>query len=507
MINLVKKYKLDILSTCKNSWFLLGRMETMEFKMLHLIVAALCLGMCGLLGAAEPQLTGKVIYPNSPDYNKERLISNYYPSKNKYPKAIVLCQNAQDVQNAVKWARANNVPIRIRSGGHNHEGYSTGTDVLIIDVSEMKELQVDKTKNIATVQPGVTGGELYKRLYKDGLTQVGGTCGDVGISGLILTGGMGPQNRLHGMSCDTLLSLDIVNAEGELLHVTPDNEYKDLFWASCGGGGGNFGVVTSLALKVYPIGKVTWFNIGWDWTQPVEQVINTWQEFFKNEDKRFFSHLDVWAKSFPVNEYQKQPVKVLGVFYGSPEDARKELAPFLSIGGRPKMEEFEFVEWDKAINAFEEATTVFVTAKPEYKSTGAYAKNALHPEAVKIIVDTLSKTSSPMMNVLLFSLGGAINDKTPTETAYWWRDPKFFVVYTIQWLKEDQDKVQTAEIDALRTKLLPYAYGDYLGNPDRNLKDYLKDYYGDNVERLRQIKKKYDPKNVFSHEQSIPPAN
>ncbi len=120
-----------------------------------------------------PNLTGRVVSKGDPAYDKARLVSNYYASKNKFPRTIVYCQNTQDVQNAVLWARCNKAPIRIRSGGHNHEGYSTGNDAILIDVSEMKTLKVDKAANIATIQPGLNNLELYSLLFKEGLTHVG----------------------------------------------------------------------------------------------------------------------------------------------------------------------------------------------------------------------------------------------------------------------------------------------------------------------------------------------
>ena len=146
-------------------------------------------------------------------------------------------------------------------------------------------------------------------LYEKGLTQVGGTCADVGISGLVLTGGMGPLLRHYGLTCDTLIAFEMVNAKGEIITVTKDNEYKDLFWGCQGGGGGNFGVITSIQLQTYPAKKVTWFNIGWDWSQPFEEVINTWQDLFANGDKKWFSHIDLWAKQFPAEKLKKHPLK------------------------------------------------------------------------------------------------------------------------------------------------------------------------------------------------------
>jgi FAD/FMN-containing dehydrogenase len=453
-----------------------------------------------------PKLTGNVIVQDDPEFNQARLTANYYTSKDKYPDVIVYCQNAQDVQNAIRFASCHHLPIRVRSGGHNHEGFSTGTGVVLIDVSQMKKITIDQVKKIATVQPGLNGGELYKALYANGLTQVGGTCSEVGISGLILTGGMGPLIRKVGMACDALVSLEMVTAKGELIQVTKDNEYRDLFWASCGGGGGNFAVVTSLALKVYPAEQVTWFNIGWNWDQPIEKIITLWQDFFEKNDSRWYSHLDLWSKSFPVDKYKKQPIKVLGIFFGTPEEAKKELAPFLKIG-HPQDQTIELVNWEKAIELFEKSTSVYVTQKPEYKSSGAYAMQKVSQDGVNTIISTLQNSTSPLLNVLFFTLGGAAKQVAPTDTAYFYRNADFFLVYSTQWLQQDKDKIQINELDTLRKKLMTYTQGDYIGNPDRNLTDFMSSYYGDNVQKLECIKKKYDPNNIFNFEQSIPVAS
>lgn len=474
--------------------------------MLKRFVLFFCLAVQILNGEdACPKLTGKVLEPIDLDFETARLVSNYYVSKDKYPQKIVYCQNTQDVQNAVLWAKCYNLKIRIRSGGHNHEGFSTGNKILIIDVSQMKKLNIDKTKNQATIQPGITGGELYSALFKEGFTQVGGTCADVGISGLVLTGGMGPLLRIHGLTCDTLVAFEMVNAEGKIIQATKENEYKDLFWACCGGGAGNFGVVTSIVLNIYPVPQVTWFNIGWDWNAPVEKIISAWQEFFLNDDKRWFSHLDVWPKAFSIDETKKQPIKALGVFYGSADEAKRLLEPLLSIG-KPNDKTIEDVQWIQAIRNFEEATSVYITDRPEYKSTGAFSMKPLPKEAIQIIVETLKDSKATLLNVLMFSMGGATAAKAPDATAYFYRKAVSFLCYSTQWMNEEDDKKQIQEVDRLRERLSPYTQGDYVGNPDRNLKDYLTVYYGDNVGKLEQVKRTYDPQNLFQYEQSVPPA-
>lgn len=473
-----------------------------------LIAALFCLCFYPSCYAAEPcpALTGEVITKDNSAYNTSRLNSNYDTSKNKLPNVIVYCKNVQDIQNAIHYAHCQNLPVRVRSGGHNHAGYSTGNNVVLIDVSRMKDISIDQNKQIARVEPGVTGGELYRALYANGLTQAGGTCSGVGISGLILSGGMGPLARKQGMACDSLLAIDLVDAEGQLRHATKDNAHRDLFWASCGGGGNNFGVVTALKLKVYPAETVTWFNIGWDWNQPVEPIISLWQKSFFNNDKRWYSHLDLWAKKFPIQQFHQQPIKVMGIFWGTPDAAKRELSRFLKIG-HPTTQIIKKVSWMEAILALEEAMKVYTTAKPEYKSSGAFVMQALPSKAVHILASDLSHADSPFLNVVFFSLGGASDEHASNATAYYYRRAKAFAVYSTQWLKPVNRTGYIHEIDALRNDLLPFTQGDYIGNQDPGIKDYLTAYYGENVHQLQCIKRKYDPTNFFHFEQGIPPAS
>lgn len=451
-----------------------------------------------------PSLSGQIIKKNDTAYNQSRLNSNYYTSKDKFPDVIVYCNTVQDIQNAIQYARCKKLPVRVRSGGHNHAGYSTGNGIVLIDVSRMKKITINKKQQTAAVEAGMTGGELYRRLFANGFTQAGGTCSGVGISGLILSGGMGPLARKQGLACDSLLSIDVVNANGQLLQATRNNAYKDLFWASCGGGGNNFGIVTSITLKVYPADTVTWFNIGWDWNQPVEKIISQWQKFFFNDDKRWYSHLDLWSKKFPSQLHQ-YPVKVMGIFWGTPEEARHELTPFLKIG-QPAFQIIKTVNWHQAILELEDAMKVYTTDQPEYKSSGAFVMKNLPPKAIHVMTSELENASSPFLNIVFFSLGGATNEHATSDTAYFYRRAKSFAVYSTQWLKTVDATKYIHEIDNMRIYLLPYTQGDYIGNQDTAIKNYLAAYYGDNVHQLRCIKRKYDPSNLFYFEQGIPPA-
>ncbi|HRD54935.1 MAG TPA: FAD-binding oxidoreductase [Parachlamydiaceae bacterium] len=453
-----------------------------------------------------PDLSGRMVTREDPKYTTARLVSNYNTSKNKFPHSIIYARTAKDVQNAVLFAKCHNLSVRIRSGGHNHESYSTGQDALVIDVSEMKDVKVDPKTHIATIEPGLTNLELYSFLFKRGLTHAGGTCSDVGLSGLIASGGMGPFLRRVGLACDTLISAEVVDANGKIIRATKDNEHQDLFWALCGAGGGNFGIITSMQIQTYPADHVTWFNIGWDSNQNKAEVLIAWQDFFAEPDKQWFSHLDLWGKAFSSLDLNKQPIKVLGMYFGRQEEAHEKLAPFLNLG-KPSAVVIEAVDWKKAIELIEESTATFVSNKPEYKSTGAFAMQKLPKEAIDILNQALTNSSFPLLNVLFFSMNGKMAEVKPKETAYYYRDAKFFINYSLQWLKEGEESKAKEELALLREKLLPFTVGNYIGNPDPNLKNYLTDYFGENVERLKCVKRKYDPENFFHFEQSIPPAD
>ena len=183
-------------------------------------------------------LTGRVVTPDDPFYQELRQV--YNRAVNKFPLAIVFCQNEADVSNAVLWSRSHCVSLRIRSGGHNYEGYSTGNDILDIDLSEFNQIAINEALSLVTVQGGVTNKQVYETVSALGYPFPGGTCPTVGVSGYALGGGWGLSCRYLGLGCDNLVQLRLVNYEGVVLTAS-DTENPDLYWALRGGGGGNFG--------------------------------------------------------------------------------------------------------------------------------------------------------------------------------------------------------------------------------------------------------------------------
>ena len=200
------------------------------------------------------ELTGRLVYPDSPDYESARL--GWARQFSRFPLVIVFCQNAQDVVNAISWCRENDVAFRARSGRHALEGWSSLDGGVIIDVSEMNGIDVDEDAGVATVQTGATQGAVVEALGNLGYTIPSGGEGSPGIGGVTLGGGIGWLSRSMGLVCDHLVGLEMVIPSGEQgasVVQADESQNADLLWASRGGGGGNFGIATSYTFRLVPI--------------------------------------------------------------------------------------------------------------------------------------------------------------------------------------------------------------------------------------------------------------
>ena len=221
------------------------------------------------------RLTGRVIFKGDQGYETAR--KNWDPHTDKYPKVFVFAQKTQDVANAINWANENKVPIRARSGRHSLEvNLSQITGGIVIDVSEMKKIKLNKKSGTVVVGTGNTVGRIAHTLAGQGYMAPFGDSPTVGIGGITLGGGIGPLQRTVGLVSDNLIELEMVDAKGKIIRANK-NRNADLLWASRGGGGGNFGVYTSYKFKVRPApASATVFRITWSWDQ-FEKVFKAWQ--------------------------------------------------------------------------------------------------------------------------------------------------------------------------------------------------------------------------------------
>jgi hypothetical protein len=451
---------------------------------------------------AKCRLTGRIVTPGNPEYELAR--EEFNTRYNLYPCIINFCQNAKDVSNAICWARKRKIKFRIRTGRHSYEAYSSLDNGLVIDISEINYVKVDHKKNTARLGAGSLLFPLYQELYEKGYTIPGGTCPSVGLSGLTLGGGWGMLTRPFGLLIDQLLELEMVDAKGNII-IANKKKNSDLFWASRGGGGGNFGVVTSFVFNLVPIKNVAVFNITWDW-KGFEPVVKAWQKWAPFTDIRLTAIIDLLTK-------EKGELRALGEFIGSPSELRMLLTPLIEAYP-PKMVEVKKVSYIDAVEIFggrmpgmeEYAVSHGDPDAHPFKNTGAFTKNLLPSEGIKILKHYLANAPSSENKVQLQALAGRVREIQPNETAFVHRKALFSLLYITKW-EEGQDreaKVNTKWVENMRNALLPFADGAYVNFHDNCIPNWLEQCYGTNLSRLIRVKTKYDPENLFCFPLGIP---
>lgn len=447
-----------------------------------------------LMDSVFSGLTGRVVLPSSPLYNELR--QGWNRAVQQYPVVIDYCQNETDVVHAVLWAREHNVPIRIRSGGHNYEGYSNGNGTLVIDISEMNAMEMDEREGILHVQAGVTNGQVYGFVSLRGYPFPGGTCPTVGVSGFISGGGWGLSCRMFGLGCDSLLEIKMVNFEGKVLTANRMCN-TDLFWAQRGAGGGNFGVITSMTFKLPPrVNRVTLIEIDYLQVNSREQVqfLQTWQHWLTSADNR----MTLIARIYN-SESDGLAMLVRGIFYGEPEEARHILRCFLALEkAEPNLEYVSFLE----------AVTIIGSSYPPFEKFQSVSRFALRELSVKeceTLAEIVSRPpqGSVFAGISLYALGGRVADISVDETAFFYRQAGYILWLETVW---EDNRFAQDNMDWINLWFPCFASmteGSYVNFPYNLLDCYLEEYYGAHASELRKIKEKYDPQNVFTYPQGI----
>jgi FAD/FMN-containing dehydrogenase len=433
-------------------------------------------------------LTGRVIWPEDPDYEVER--QSFNARFSRFPAAIVVCNNTTDVQNAVRWGRQQGTPLRARSGGHSYEAFSLIDDGLVIDTGGLTNVVVDAPRGEAVVGAGVRLLDCYRDLWGHGVTIPGGTCPGIGIAGLTLGGGIGFLSRQYGLTCDNLLAVDLVDADGDVLRAS-EQEHPDLFWALRGGGGGNFGIATAFTFRVQPIGDVTTGTVTWPWDD-VAEVFDTWQRWAPFADERLCVALAVAHPSAGT-------ISATGLFTGLATELPPLLEPLLQAGmpGVPVIQSLPFLA---AAEQFAGPPIDSV----RFKNASALAYEPLPAEAIATLVEHLRAAPFASDLVGFFPLRGAIAAIDPAATAFPHRRALFDLQYQAYWWDDAAQPASLTWVRDLRAALAPYTTGAYVNYIDADLPDWGTAYYGPNLERLVQTKVQYDPDTIFDGPQSIP---
>ncbi|QRG65179.1 FAD-binding oxidoreductase [Brevibacillus choshinensis] len=435
-------------------------------------------------------LTGRVIVEGEIGYEQAR--RDFNTRFSKFPKVIVYCMDEQDVANAVIWARKHRMPFRVRGGGHSYEAFSLVDGGLVIDVSKLLHLKIDKVGGTAHVGSGFQILPLYEALWKQGLTIPSGTCATTGMSGLTLGGGYGYLSRLFGMTCDNLLAVEMVNPWGRIIQAS-EEEHSDLLWACRGAGDGSFGVITSFTFRAHPIGDVAHYTMTWDFTE-LQKVVRFWQKWAPYIDVRLTSSLLLPAQ-------HHGDIQSRGVFVGLERELRQLLRP-LQEAVPPKTISIRSASWITAARMLSGA----VTRHSKFKNTSAYVYEPFSNEALSILTHFLSIAPGTSNSVIFDAFGGAIGMVPPDATAFVHRNALFMVQYLSYWENDRDEAMNIRWVEQFRTAMLPFTRGAYRNYADLLISDWPTAYFGENIAKLKKVKQAYDPENVFCFEQSIPLA-
>ena len=442
------------------------------------------------------KLTGEIITKENLLYKSS--ILSWNRAIERFPIAIIYCLNKDDIINAINFVRENNLNFRIRSGCHHYEGFSTGDDLIVIDVSKMNDIFLDENKNTATIGAGVRNKELYNAICSKGYSFPGGGCPTVGAVGFTLGGGWGYSARYLGLGCDSLLEAEIVNYNGEVL-IASEKENSDLFWALRGAGAGNFGVVTKLTFKLsHKIKNATLVHIDYPNISLDEKtkIFLIWQKYFKNIDIRFNCKLSIY------NSLEKgSGIHITGIFYGALENAKETLRPFLNVN---KNVESEFI-----YKSLLEINNDIQDAHPDYesyKSTGRFITRDYTEKEIKSLLSILNKrpNGSIYTAISLYGLGGNVKSIPKYATSFYYRQA--FGILGLQSVWEEKEFADINKkwiVDKFRNYTKTITNGSFVAFPIKELENYNREYYGENLSKLKEVKKKYDPINLFEFEQSL----
>ena len=445
-------------------------------------------------------IKGSVLVPDDPGYDDARQIWNAMIDRR--PALIVQCADAGDVPPAIALARRHKLEISIRGAGHNIAGNALCNDGLTIDFSKMKNVRVDAGKRRAYVEPGATLADLDEATLGHGLATPVGINSTTGIAGLTLGGGFGWLTRQYGMTVDNLVSVDLITAEGRKIRAS-ETENADLFWA-IRGGGGNFGVVTSFEFQLFPVGPEIFAGLIVFPFSQAKQILNRYRQFVNSAPEE----LNVWVvlrkapplPFLPENVHGKEVV-VLPVFYSGPAaEAEKLIAPVRAFG-TPHGEHLgvqPYVAWQKAFDPL-----LTPGARNYWKS---HNFTELADGALDSIIEFAGKLPSPQCEIFIGLIAGASNRIAPDAMAYGHRDAKFVLNVHGRWdeAKDDQKGIGWAR-DFFKASA-PYASaGAYVNFMTAEEGDRVAAAYGANYDRLVQVKKRYDPDNIFHLNQNIKP--
>jgi FAD/FMN-containing dehydrogenase len=442
---------------------------------------------------------GELIEPGDPGYEEARAV--YNGMIDRRPRLIARCVDIADVIAAVHLGRETGTLLAIRGGGHNAGGLSVWDDALVIDLSAMRGVHVDAAAGTVRVEGGATWGDVDHAAHPFGLTVPSGFISTTGVGGLTLGGGIGYLTREAGFTIDNLLSADVVLADGSVVTASAE-EHPDLFWA-LRGGGGNFGVVTSFEFRGVPVSTVvagpTLFEL-----ERAPEILRFWDRFIAQAPRElngWFAFLTVPpAAPFPPELQLRKMCGIVWCYNGPPEKAAELLAPVREL--QPALDGIGEVPFPAMQSAFD---ALYPTGLQWYWRTDFV--NELTDEAIAVHAEYAAALPTMHSTMHLYPIDGAAHDVAPGDTALSHRGARYAQVIVGVDPDPASNESLTAWTKGYHDALHPYSAGGGYVNmlmhdegPER-----VRASYGGNYDRLVEVKRRYDPQNLFRINQNIAP--
>jgi FAD/FMN-containing dehydrogenase len=450
--------------------------------------------------AFTARLRGRVLIATDAAYDEARTIWNGMIDRR--PGLIVQCAGAADVVNAVRFAAENQLLVAVRGGGHNIAGNAVCDGGMVIDLTPMKSVRVDATTKTAWVEPGATLADLDMETQAFRLALPTGINSTTGIAGLTLGGGFGWITRKFGLTIDNLLSADVVTANGELVRASP-TEHRDLFWA-IRGGGGNFGVVTAFEFRLHELGPEVLSGLVIHPFAEAESVLQQYRQALENAP----DELTCWVVMrqapplpFLPAEWHGKEVVVLAMCYcGDLEAGEKAMAGLRAIGNPTAdvVSPHPFVGWQQAFDPL-----LAPGARNYWKS---HDFMELSDQAIGILTESIRQLPGPECEIFIAHVGGAAGRVAPEETAFPQRNSHFVMNVHGRWRDPAMDQACIDWARHLFEAAKPHAAGTaYVNFMPEDEMDRVEAAYGANYGRLVEIKRHYDPLNLFRMNQNVRP--
>lgn len=440
---------------------------------------------------------GRVIAPDDPRYEQARTV--FYGGIDRHPAAIVRVADAGDVSRLVKLARETGVELAIRSGGHSVVGFSTTEGGIVLDLSNMKGLQLDLEKQTAWAEAGLTAGEVTQALGAHGLAIGFGDTGSVGIGGITLGGGVGYLVRKYGLTIDSLLAAEIVTADGELLHVDKDS-HPDLFWA-IRGGGGNFGVVTRFQFRLQKVDAVVGGMLIMPATADVIAKFMAEAEAAPDELSGIANVMPAPPMPFlPAEMHGKLIVFAMLVYAGDVQSGERALAKFRSIA-TPLADMMKPMKYPEIYPPEEGGGDYHPVA-----ASRTMFLDSIDLSVAQTIIDHLQSSTAMMKVAQLRVLGGAMARVPVDATAFAHRKSKIMVNLAALYNQPEEKEKHEARVANFENAIRQSDHGVYVNFLGDEGEDKIRAAYpGGAWDKLVAVKNRYDPTNLFRLNQNIPP--